>query len=93
MQNLFVVVVSYIFYGWWNWHFLLLIAFTTLCSYISGIGIARCMAKKRIGGGKILCVSNIVINILVLGIFKYYNFFVDSFISAFSLLGVELHHT
>ena len=93
MQNLFVVVVSYIFYGWWNWHFLLLIAFTTLCSYISGIGIESCMVKKRIGGGKILCVSNIVINLLVLGIFKYYNFFVDSFISAFSLLGVELHPT
>ena len=93
MQNLFVVVVSYIFYGWWDWHFLLLIAFTTLCSYISGIGIESCMVKKRIGGGKILCVSNIVINLLVLGIFKYYNFFVDSFISAFSLLGVELHPT
>lgn len=93
MQNLFVVVVSYIFYGWWNWHFLLLIAFTTLCSYISGIGIESCMVKKRIGGGKILCVGNIVINLLVLGIFKYCNFFVDSFISAFSLLGVELHNT
>ena len=49
--------------------------------------------SDSLGGGKILCVSNIVINILVLGIFKYYNFFVDSFISAFSLLGVELHHT
>ena len=93
MQNLFVVVVSYIFYGWWNWHFLVLIAFTTLCSYISGIGIESCMVKKRIGGGKILCVGNIVINLLVLGIFKYCNFFVDSFISAFSLLGVELHNT
>ena len=36
LQNLFVVVVSYIFYGWWNWRFLILIAITTLCSYLSG---------------------------------------------------------
>ena len=49
--------------------------------------------QKTNRGGKILCVSNIVINLLVLGIFKYYNFFVYSFISAFSLLGVELHPT
>lgn len=90
MQNLFVVVVSYIFYGWWDWHFLLLIAFTTLCSYISGLGIARCMNENRIGGG-ILCVGNILINLLILGVYKYYNFFVDSFISAFSLCGIELH--
>lgn len=52
MQNLFVVVVSYIFYGWWDWHFLLLIAFTTLCSYMSGLGIAHCMAENRMGGVK-----------------------------------------
>lgn len=93
MQNLFVVVVSYIFYGWWDWHFLLLIAFTTLCGYISGLGIARCMSENRIGGGKILCIGNILINLLILGVYKYYNFFVDSFLSTFSLFGVELHPT
>ncbi len=36
-QILFLVVASYLFYGWWDWCFLLLIAFTTLCSYISGL--------------------------------------------------------
>ena len=35
-QNLLVVVASYVFYGWWDWRFLVLIAFTTLCSYVSG---------------------------------------------------------
>ncbi len=39
-QNLFVVVVSYIFYGWWDWRFLILIAITTLCSYLSGLLIS-----------------------------------------------------
>lgn len=52
-QNLFVVVVSYIFYGWWNWRFLLLIAFTSLCSYASALWIERCKQKvaKKWGGG------------------------------------------
>lgn len=36
-QNLFVVAVSYLFYGWWDWRFLLLILFTSLCSYLSGV--------------------------------------------------------
>ena len=41
LQNLFVVVVSYIFYGWWDWRFLFLIAFTSLCSYVSGLLIEK----------------------------------------------------
>ncbi len=37
LQNAFVLVASYVFYGWWDWRFLILIAFTSLCSYLSGI--------------------------------------------------------
>ena len=40
-QNLFVVIASYVFYGWWDWRFLLLIALTTFCSYMSGILLDR----------------------------------------------------
>ncbi len=46
-QNLFVVIASYIFYGWWDWRFLLLIALTSFCSYYSGIIIER---KAQVGG-------------------------------------------
>ncbi len=49
-QNLFVLVASYVFYGWWDWKFLLLIALTTLCSYGSGLLIAR-EESNRMGGG------------------------------------------
>jgi D-alanyl-lipoteichoic acid acyltransferase DltB (MBOAT superfamily) len=51
-QNLFLVVASYVFYGWWDKSFLLLIAFTTLCSYLSGIGIERVRSvnKSKMGG-------------------------------------------
>lgn len=45
IQNLFIVAASYIFYGWWDYNFLYLIAITTMLSYISGIGI-----KKALGG-------------------------------------------
>lgn len=51
-QNLLVVVASYIFYGWWDWRFLLLIAFTTLCSYLSGIEIER---RKIVMGWVVKC--------------------------------------
>lgn len=45
-QNLLVVVASYVFYGWWDWRFLILIAFTTLCSYLSGLQIERCRTSS-----------------------------------------------
>ena len=57
LQNLFVVVVSYIFYGWWNWRFLILIAITTLCSYLSGrlieysFAASNCEDGSSMGGG------------------------------------------
>lgn len=80
-QNLFVVAASYLFYGWWDWRFLVLIAFTTLCSYYSGLLIEKYRSKgnvaKRVNAG------NIIVNLLVLGVFKYYNFFVSSFAAVF----------
>ena len=48
LQNLFVVLASYVFYGWWDWRFLILIAFTSLCSYASGILIERGKQKHGI---------------------------------------------
>ena len=56
LQNLFIVVVSYIFYGWWDWRFLLLIAFTTFCSWLSGVLIRHeggygSLVQYRVGDG------------------------------------------
>ncbi len=75
LQNIFVVVVSYIFYGWWDWRFLFLIAFTSFCSWASGIAIERSRGNAK----KLICGANIVVNLAILGIFKYYNFFVTEF--------------
>ena len=81
MQNLFVVVASYVFYGWWDWRFLGLIVFTSLSSYLSGLYID----KYRDTPMKARAVSalNIIVNLLVLGLFKYYDFFATSFADAF----------
>jgi len=82
LQNLFVVISSYVFYGWWDWRFLLLIAFTSFCSWGSGLLISESDSERRRKGWLI---ANITINLLILCIFKYFNFFVDSFCSIFNL--------
>lgn len=85
VRNLFIIAASYLFYGWWDWRFLLLIAFTSLCSYLSGLGIEKVRRNERGGEMKARWISgaNIVLNLGILGIFKYYNFFVTEFAARF----------
>lgn len=47
IQNAFILVASYVFYGWWNWRFLLLIAFTSLCSWGSGLLIGKSVSSNQ----------------------------------------------
>ena len=81
LQNLFVVVASYVFYGWWDWRFLFLIAFTSFCSWGSGLLIERYKYERK--KAKLVSIFNIVLNLLILGVFKYYDFFVTSFADLF----------
>ena len=81
LQNLFIVIVSYIFYGWWDWRFLFLIAFTSICSYTAGLLIGKYRNERH--KAKCVNVLNIITNLLILGIFKYYDFFVTSFADIF----------
>ena len=76
MQNILVVLASYVFYGWWDWRFLILIALTSLTSYASGWGMERLEGQRQ--KQRWVCGTNIVFNLLILGVFKYYNFFVDN---------------
>lgn len=87
-QNIIIVISSYIFYGWWDLRFLILIFFTSLCSYISGLQIELFRKQKKLYIAKFISISNIVINLSILGVFKYYNFFIDSFITILNLLGI-----
>ena len=81
-QNLFVVVASYIFYGWWDWRFLILIAITTLLSFLSGIGIEYAPTQR---GKKAVMIANIVVNLGILGVYKYYDFFAREFAELFGI--------
>lgn len=75
-QNLLVVVASYVFYGWWDWRFLFLIALTSFFSFASGLLIEQYEGKRR--KQQWICALNIILNLLILSVFKYYNFFVDN---------------
>lgn len=82
LQNAFVVIASYVFYGWWDWRFLLLIAFTSFCSWGSGLLInpSRPPHKgRRLFTPKFWMIANIILNLTILAIFKYYDFFVREF--------------
>ena len=80
-QNLFVVVASYVFYGWWDWRFLILIAFTSAFSFCCGLWIDKYRGTPR--KTRLFSALNIVVNLLILGVFKYYDFFATSFANAF----------
>ena len=82
MQNAFVVIASYVFYGWWDWRFLLLIAFTSICSWGSGLLIAKATTKSK---SKAWMIANIVLNLGILAIFKYYDFFTSEFCQLFGI--------
>lgn len=84
-QNLLVVIASYIFYGWWDWRFLFLIAFTSLCSFGSGLLIEYYEGRRR--WQQAVSAANIVLNLGILGVFKYYNFFVENLAVLFGAAG------
>jgi len=87
-RNIFLIIVSYTFYGWWDWRFLSLIVISSLADYIIGGKIFKEQEHKK--RKKWLWLS-IGINIGFLAFFKYYGFFVDSFIAAFSIFGLKLN--
>ncbi len=87
-QNLLVAAASYFFYGWWDWRFLSLILFSTLVDYFVGVQLGK---TEKPTSRKFLLWISILVNLGFLGFFKYYNFFLDNFQSAFSFFGQEIN--
>ncbi|MEM7511013.1 MAG: MBOAT family O-acyltransferase [Bacteroidota bacterium] len=90
LQNLLILISSYVFYGWWNWRFLSLIAISTIVDYIMGFNIQSASddrIKKR------WLWLSIAINLGILGFFKYFNFFIDSWIDLLGLFGYEITYS
>ena len=88
VQNALTLVASYIFYGWWDWRFLSLIMFSSCVDYFVGLGLSNTDEKRK---RKLLLLASILVNLGFLGIFKYYNFFLENFAGAFSFFGRSIN--
>ena len=86
-QNSVILLSSYFFYGWWDYRFLSLILLSTIVDYLVGLNISKQGSKKK---QKLLLLCSVLFNLSVLGFFKYYNFFVDSWVDLFSSLGYQI---
>ncbi len=84
-QNLFLLVASYVFYGWWDWRMLSLILLTSLSTWST----AMLMKGNRSRGDKLLAAGNVVLNMGILCVFKYLNFLRDSFVDLLGLFGLN----
>jgi alginate O-acetyltransferase complex protein AlgI len=86
-QNILLLVASWVFYAWWDWRFLFLLISMALTNYIIGLEIGKNDNKKR---KRIWLIAGLAVNLGALMIFKYFNFFINSFIDLISLTGYTL---
>lgn len=89
-QNVLLLVASYIFYGWWDWRFLSLIIASTFLDYFVALALQK---TERSSKRKVLLAISLAGNLGMLGFFKYYNFFVTSWIEAWSSVGITMEAT
>ncbi len=87
LQNAFLLLASYVFYGWWSWKFLVLKSLSSLFGFSAGYLIGR---TENANHRKLFLVISVVANLVFLGVFKYYNFFVSSFAEMLSLFGMHV---
>ena len=86
-RNLLIVIASYVFYGWWDWRFLSLIVLSTLVDFAVGLLLGSATAKPK---RRLLLGVSLATNIGLLGFFKYFGFFVQSWIDAWQVVGVHM---
>lgn len=86
LQNLFILIVSYVFYGWWDYRFLALIAASTLVDYSLALAIKKQHKKAT---KKMLLLGSLLFNLGLLCFFKYFNFFIESWVNAFQAFGIQ----
>jgi alginate O-acetyltransferase complex protein AlgI len=88
VQNLFLVLASYFFYGWWDWRFLGLILISTVVDFFCARSIARSSNPVK---RKSLLTISVALNLGFLGFFKYFNFFTDTLVHALSTVGFQVN--
>lgn len=87
IQNLLLLVASYLFYGWWDWRFLILLISISAVNYLIGIKVE---AGKSTRSKKVYLITGLLLNLGVLGFFKYFNFFIEGFTDLLSLFGYQV---
>lgn len=89
LQNIILLIASYIFYAWWDYRFLGLLVFSTVLDFYSGHKIDQAFGKNK----KLWLIISTTVNLGFLGVFKYYNFFIDSISSVINSSGGSAHFT
>jgi len=84
-----LLAASYMFYGWWDWRFCFLILFSTVVDYVVGIRLESTRDPRRRRGW---LVASLLVNLGVLGVFKYTGFFLDSLRPLLVSAGVDVPH-
>ncbi|MCB0481763.1 MAG: MBOAT family protein [Flavobacteriales bacterium] len=87
IQNILIVVASYVFYGWWDWRFLFLIFFSTVVDFSIGLALKDELRQSK---RKTYLWMSLIVNLGLLGFFKYFNFFLDNFVAAFTFFGYPI---
>jgi alginate O-acetyltransferase complex protein AlgI len=87
-QNRWLLMASYIFYASWDWRFLSLILISTFVDYHCALQIDRSQDERQ---RRLFLISSVVFNLAVLGIFKYFNFFMDNLQGLLSLMNIQLN--
>ena len=90
VQNLVLLISSYVFYGWWDYRFLSLIFLSTIVDYFVGLKIHNGKDKKT---KKSYLWISVFFNLGLLGFFKYFNFFIDSLSELFSFFGLSNNYS
>lgn len=89
-QNTFLLAASYVFYGYWDWRFSLLLLTSTVVDFFVGRMLVATESGRH---KKLLLTFSIAVNLGILGFFKYFNFFIESAASVLSAVGFEPHLT
>jgi len=84
-QNRLLLLASYLFYGWWDWRFLALMIGSTTLDFLLARAIDRAQSQQA---RKRFMLTSVIVNLAVLGVFKYFNFFVDTFLHVADAIGL-----
>ncbi|MFO1501247.1 MAG: MBOAT family O-acyltransferase [Verrucomicrobiota bacterium] len=87
-RNVLILAASYLFYGWWDYRFLVLLLFSSLLDYAVGLGLGLSREDRA---RKSLLIASIAVNLTILGFFKYYDFFLESAVAVLARLDIPAH--